>query len=143
MYTYNYPMTALTVDALVVAGSGARRAILLINRGKEPFRGMWALPGGFINMDETLEQACIRELYEETELALKSMRQFRTFDAVDRDPRQRTISVVYYDFISEEAEVTANDDAQTAGWFSLDNLPQLAFDHAEIIEQFKVEFLKN
>lgn len=136
MYCYDYPRAALTVDALVIARLGNDWKILLINRKNEPFKNMWALPGGFVNMDETLEQACIRELHEETGLKPESMQQFRVFDAIDRDPRQRTLSVVFSVFLLDAAEVNGGDDAQKAAWFPLDNLPPLAFDHAEIIEQF-------
>jgi 8-oxo-dGTP diphosphatase len=136
MYTYAYPRPALTVDAIVVAGEPGNYWLLLIERKKEPFIGRWALPGGFVDMDETLEHACIRELKEETGLELETMKQFRVFDAIGRDPRHRTISVVFYAFISEKQAVTGSDDAEKAEWFPLDKLPPLAFDHSEIMELF-------
>jgi 8-oxo-dGTP diphosphatase len=136
MYTYQYPRAALTVDAIVVAGETGNQQILLIQRGKEPFKGYWALPGGFIEMDETLEQACIRELFEETGVRLEAMNQFYAFDAIGRDPRHRTISVVYYCFLKEIVEAVGNDDAANAQWFSIRNLPDLAFDHQTIILKF-------
>jgi 8-oxo-dGTP diphosphatase len=136
MYTYTYPRPALTVDAIVMAGEPDSYWILLIERKKDPFAGQWALPGGFIDMDETLEAACIRELKEETGLELTNMGQFRVFDAIGRDPRHRTISVVFYAFISDKQYVTGLDDAERAEWFPLDNLPTLAFDHREIVELF-------
>jgi len=136
-YTYAYPRPALTVDALILAGKPENRKVLLIRRGKEPFIGKWALPGGFVDMEETLEQACLRELREETGLILPHLSQFRVFDAPDRDPRHRTISVVFYGFTDHPGSVAGGDDAAEAGWFSLTDLADLAFDHREIIEAFK------
>jgi len=138
-YSYAYPRPALTVDALVFAGSGPDRRILLIKRGKAPFQGMWALPGGFVDMEETLEQACLRELEEETGLRLGKMEQFRVFDAVDRDPRHRTISVVFYALLPEPVSVCGGDDAAEARWFPLIDCPPLAFDHRIIIDMFMAE----
>ena len=137
MYTYPYPRAALTVDAIVYVRKDKETFVLLIQRGREPFLYQWALPGGFINMDETLEAACIRELEEETGLKVKQMKQFKAYDAVDRDPRHRTISVIYSTELKEIEPVSGNDDAAQAKWFSLDNLPQLAFDHQLILEEFK------
>lgn len=136
MYTYRYPRPALTVDAIVYIKEDDSYFILLIQRGQEPFIGKWALPGGFINIDERLEEACIRELKEETGLHLKQMEQFKTFDAIDRDPRGRTISVVYYAEVSEKIAVKGGDDAENAEWFSLLNLPAMAFDHYDILKEF-------
>ncbi len=137
MYTYQYPRAALTVDAIVFVKERNSTFVLLIQRGKEPFIHQWALPGGFINMDETLEVACIRELEEETRLKVDHMSQFKTYDAIDRDPRHRTISVVYLAELNEKKSVAGNDDAAQADWFSLDELPELAFDHAEILNDFR------
>lgn len=139
MYTYQYPRPALTVDAIVIS---PQKSVLLIERGREPFKGKWALPGGFINMDETLEIACRRELEEETGLRVGELKQFRTFDAVDRDPRHRTISVLFYSFLEEELVPLAGDDAAKVQWFSLSHIPELAFDHQLILEEFKNEILK-
>lgn len=136
MYTYTYPRPALTVDAIVIAKKNGRQQILLIQRGREPFAGVWALPGGFIEMEETLEQACIRELSEETGVRLDSVKQFHTFDAVDRDPRHRTISVVFYAFLNEITKAEGSDDAINAAWFPVEKLPALAFDHQLIISKF-------
>ena len=135
MYTYKYPRAALTVDAIVFVKSEIT-SVLLIERGREPFRNKWALPGGFVDMDETLECACIRELEEETGLQVEKMQQFRTYDAIDRDPRHRTISVVYSVEMEEQEPVTGSDDAVQAKWFSIDDLPELAFDHADILADF-------
>lgn len=136
MYTYNYPRAALTVDAIVFYRTENTPRILLIERGREPFKNKWALPGGFIEMDETLENACIRELEEETGLLVEKMNQFRAYDAVDRDPRHRTISVVFSVELENEKPVKGSDDASNADWFSMDELPELAFDHAQILADF-------
>lgn len=136
MYTYKYPRAALTVDAIVFVKSGKETSVLLIERGREPFKNRWALPGGFIEMDETLEQACIRELEEETGLQIEKMQQFGAYDAINRDPRHRTISVVYSVELKEQKPVKGSDDAAQAKWFSLEDLPDLAFDHADILADF-------
>ena len=136
MYIYKYPRPALTVDAIVYCRENGNPLILLIQRGQPPFKDKWALPGGFVNKNELLETACKRELYEETGLQLEKMNQFRTFDAIDRDPRHRTISVVFSAMVDEKTEVNGGDDAAQAGWFPFDHLPELAFDHRMIIGDF-------
>ncbi|WP_319228794.1 NUDIX hydrolase [Draconibacterium orientale] len=136
MFTYKYPRAALTVDAIVFVKSETTISVLLIERGREPFKNKWALPGGFVDLDETLEKACIRELEEETGLQVEKMQQFRAYDAIDRDPRHRTISVVYSVQLAGKMPVKGNDDAAQAKWFSIDDLPELAFDHAEILNDF-------
>jgi len=136
MYTYNYPRAALTVDAIVFTKKGSNVSVLLIERGHEPFKNKWALPGGFIEMDETLETACKRELYEETGLKVEKMTQFKTYDAIDRDPRHRTISVVYFAELNEQQQVKGGDDASKAEWFQVTDLPELAFDHRQILDEF-------
>jgi 8-oxo-dGTP diphosphatase len=140
-YVYAYPRPALTVDALIVAREKGEWHLLLIRRGKEPYMDHWALPGGFVNMDETLEEACRRELEEETGLHCSKMEQFRVFDALGRDPRHRTISVAFYAMLPQVCEVKGMDDASEAGWFSLSELPDLAFDHREIIMEFRLHVL--
>lgn len=134
--TYEYPRPALTVDALVLTGKHGERRILLIRRAREPFKNLWALPGGFVDMEETLCHAVCRELEEETGISLKEMEQFRVFDAIGRDPRHRTISVVFYKWLPDPFPVKGGDDASEAAWFSLTELPSLAFDHGEIIGEF-------
>ena len=136
MYTYQYPRAALTVDAIVFTQKNNETYVLLIQRGHEPFKGKWALPGGFVNMDETLEEACIRELFEETGLEMAAMKQFKAYDAIHRDPRHRTISVVFSAETNEKKEVSGGDDAARADWFPVTDLPQLAFDHAQILSEF-------
>jgi 8-oxo-dGTP diphosphatase len=135
MYTYKYPRPALTVDAIVVKPKSQQ--LLLIQRGIEPFKDQWALPGGFVEMDELLADACRRELMEETNLDVSGLTQFVVADKVDRDPRGRTISVVFYGYVAEDAVVKEGDDAQKASWFPIDQLPELAFDHAGIIANFR------
>ena len=136
-FTYKYPRAALTTDAIVfVKEKNSNTYILLIQRGREPFLNKWALPGGFIELEETLETACKRELFEETALRVDKMYQFKTYDAIDRDPRHRTISVVYSAELKNKENVCGNDDASDAQWFPIDKLPELAFDHRQIIQEF-------
>jgi 8-oxo-dGTP diphosphatase len=139
MYTYQYPRPAVTVDAILIS---KQQSVLLIERGREPFKGKWALPGGFIEMDESLEVACLRELEEETGIRVGELKQFKAYGAVDRDPRHRTISVLFYAFTDEELIACAGDDAAKAKWFPINELPELAFDHHLILEEFKKEILR-
>ena len=136
MYTYKYPRPALTVDSIVFTKEKDSISVLLIQRGREPFKNKWALPGGFVNMDELLETACRRELEEETGLKVARMEQFKAYDAIDRDPRHRTISVVFSAELSVKQEVKGGDDAAHAKWFQISGLPELAFDHQQILEEF-------
>jgi 8-oxo-dGTP diphosphatase len=138
MFTYSYPRPAVTVDAILIS---KQNSILLIERGRDPFKGKWALPGGFIDMDEELETACRRELEEETGLRVGELKQFRAFGGVNRDPRHRTISVLFYAFTEDELAACAGDDAAKAQWFPLDQLPELGFDHGQILAEFKAEIL--
>jgi len=138
MYSYNYPRPAVTVDAILVS---PQHSVLLIERGRDPFKGKWALPGGFIEMDEELDVACRRELEEETGLRVGELKQFRAYGGVNRDPRHRTISVLFYAFTDDELIANAGDDAAKAQWFPLNQLPELAFDHEQIINEFKAEIL--
>jgi 8-oxo-dGTP diphosphatase len=136
MYSYKYPRPALTVDALVYVNVDNLSHVLLVQRGIEPFKGKWALPGGFVDMDELLEAACRRELKEETGLEVEKMLQFKTFDAIERDPRHRTISVVFSVELPEKVKVQGDDDAAGAEWFAVNNLPELGFDHRDILGEF-------
>lgn len=127
----------VTVDIIVINRVNDKYKILLIRRGKDPFKGYWALPGGFVDMDEELDVAASRELKEETNLENLELLQFKTFGTLGRDPRGRTISVIYYAITDNLLHQTAaGDDAALAEWFDIDNLPILAFDHKAIIEDF-------
>ncbi len=142
-FTYDYPRPMVTVDAAVFRKNEGKTEILLIRRGHYPFEGMWALPGGFLDMDETLEEAILRELEEETGLKGVSLQQLHTFSEINRDPRGRTISVTFYGVaIDIGTKVKGGDDAEEARWFSVDDLPELAFDHIESITMAlkKIEF---
>ena len=132
-YIYKYPRPAVTADAVVITKEPIPQ-VLLIERGDEPFKGHWAFPGGFMNMDETTEACAIRKLKEETGLELDNPKQIGTYSEIDRDPRGRTISVVYLFEIESEREVTGQDDAAKAQWWDIKELPELAFDHKEILE---------
>lgn len=135
-YTYEYPRPALTTDAVVFDNSGKELKVLLIQRKKSPFQGYWAFPGGFVEMNETLETCAARELKEETGLKDIQLHQFHTFGEVDRDPRGRTVSVVYYGFTKTgQQSIEADDDAMAAQWFPISYLPKLAFDHHKILNK--------
>lgn len=140
-FTYQYPRPAYTTDALLISKEAESNYVLLIQRGIEPFKGSWALPGGFVNMDEDILTACARELEEETHLSGISLKQFYTFGAINRDPRHRTISTVFYSILNSRLPVQGGDDAANAQWFDMCKLPHLAFDHAMIIEKFRKEKL--
>ena len=124
----------LTVDALVFTKGTDGWQLLLVRRKNEPNKGMWAFPGGFVEDDEELEAAAIRELHEETGLLLSSMTQLHTFGKVGRDPRGRTVSVVYYAFTNEAHKVEGADDAAEAAWINIKDITALAFDHMEILD---------
>lgn len=132
MYTYEYPRPMLTADCVVV---NPRSEVLLIRRGNEPFRGCWALPGGFMEMDETIERCAVRELQEETGILVDESRAVLVgvFSRPGRDPRGRTVTVAYRVDLEEEVDVKGSDDAAEARWFPLAALPPLAFDHSEVI----------
>ena len=132
-YTYKYPRPAVTADCVVLTKESVPQ-VLLIERGFDPFKGCWAFPGGFLNMDETTEQCAIRELEEETGLKLNELHQIGAYSKVDRDPRGRTITVAYLAIIDAPVAVTGQDDAAKAQWFPIDDLPPLAFDHEDIMQ---------
>lgn len=142
-YTYKYPRPAVTADCIVIT-RGAEPKVLLIQRGGEPFKGGWAFPGGFMNMDETTEQCAIRELEEETGLQVTELHQIGAYSKVDRDPRGRTITVAYLVIVDHPIAVTGQDDAAKAQWFPIDALPSLAFDHEDIMQDalnaYKIQF---
>ena len=122
----------MTGDCIVITKE-ANAKVLLIQRGDEPYKGCWAFPGGFMNMDETTEQCAIRELEEETGLKVNEVHQIGAYSKVDRDPRGRTITVAYLAIIDSPISVLGQDDAAKAEWWPLSALPQLAFDHNDII----------
>ena len=132
-YTYKYPRPAVTADCIVITREAEPR-VLLIQRGIDPYKGCWAFPGGFMNMDETTEQCAIRELEEETGLRVSDIHQIGAYSKVDRDPRGRTITVAYLAIVDEPIAVIGQDDAAKAEWFPLSALPELAFDHADIMQ---------
>ncbi len=135
MYQYKYPHPALTTDVVIFTIRDKELKLLLIMRGGEPYRGKWALPGGFVNLDEDLETGARRELAEETGIEDVYLEQLYTFGAVERDPRERVITVAYYALIpSEQIQLRAATDAEAVGWFSMHELPPLAFDHKHIME---------
>jgi 8-oxo-dGTP diphosphatase len=126
---------ALTVDCVVFGFDEAALKVLLIERDAEPFRGKWALPGGFVRADESLEEAARRELQEETGITRLFLEQLFTFGDVDRDPRERVVTVAYYALVKlSDHRVRAASDATRAAWFAVDDLPALAFDHAAIVD---------
>lgn len=131
-YTYNYPRPALTVDCLIFRKKTDLQ-ILLIQRKYDPFKDNWALPGGFVEIDEDLIDAANRELEEETNLKNIELFQLQTFGKPGRDPRGRTISVAFWGIHHEQSEIEAGDDAKNVGWFDINQLPVLAFDHEHIL----------
>ena len=135
-YTYEYPRPAVTADCVVITKENEPQ-VLLIQRGNEPFKGCWAFPGGFMNMDETTEQCAVRELEEETGLKVTEIKQIGAYSRVDRDPRGRTITVAYLAIIDKVENVKGLDDAAKAQWFPLSDLPKLAFDHEKIMKDAK------
>ncbi len=133
-YCYKYPHPAVTTDCVIFGFDGMRLNVLLIERGIEPYKGRWAFPGGFLNMDETAEEGARRELKEETNLTAEYIEQFHTFSDPDRDPRERIITIAYLALVKLQT-VEGGDDAAKAQWFPLDKIPQLAFDHDLILRK--------
>jgi len=132
-YCYDHPRPALTVDIVLFHRSGVDIEVLLIKRGREPFKGRWAFPGGFVDEDESLEAAAARELREETGLHGIKLEQLAAFGDPGRDPRGHTVSVVFYGTVSNRRAAIAADDAAEAKWHSASHLPKLAFDHRKIL----------
>ena len=134
MYQYEYPHPAVTTDVVIFTVREKTLKLLLVKRAGEPYQGKWALPGGFVRLDEDLEATARRELEEETGVSGVYLEQLYTFGRVDRDPRERVITVAYYALIpSDKVELKATTDAEAVGWFSMDELPPLAFDHDAIV----------
>jgi 8-oxo-dGTP diphosphatase len=132
---YEFPRPALTVDCVVFGLDDQDLKVLLIQRDLEPFAGKWALPGGFVHEEETLEEAARRELAEETGLTRVFLEQLYTFGDPGRDPRERVVTVAYYALVNiRDHKVQASTDARNAAWFAVTDLPSLAFDHDYILE---------
>jgi 8-oxo-dGTP diphosphatase len=141
-YTYEHPHPAVTVDIAVFTITAGRLAVVLVRRAAWPHAGKWALPGGFVGIDESLKRAAWRELREETGLKAGYLEQLGAFGRPDRDPRERVITVVYIALAAaERIDLLAGSDAQEARLFCLDELPELAFDHARIL-QLAIERLR-
>jgi 8-oxo-dGTP diphosphatase len=130
-YVYDWPRPMVTVDAIVFNTSGDSPKLLLIKRGNEPFKGKWAFPGGFVDMDEELENAAARELAEETGLTGVKLTQLQAFGKCGRDPRGRNISVMFIG-ITKDSKIKGGDDAAEAKWFDIDKLPDMGFDHNDV-----------
>lgn len=134
-YSYRYPHPAVTTDVVIFTIRDQELNVLLIRRASEPFRDCWALPGGFVNIDEDLEDCAKRELQEETGITGVYLEQLYSFGTPDRDPRERVISVAYYAMVpSGQINIHAASDAKEVAWFQLINLPALAFDHKVIVD---------
>lgn len=131
-YCYKYPHPSVTADCVIFGFDGVSIKVLLIQRGIEPYKGKWAFPGGFMQIDETVEECARRELEEETGLKNASVEQFYTFSDVNRDPRERVITVAHYALV-RLSEVKGGDDAASAQWFAENEIPSLAFDHDRIL----------
>lgn len=126
---------SVTTDCVIFYSNENEHKVLLVKRKADPFKGKWALPGGFLEEDEPLETGAKRELQEETGLKIEKLKQLKAFGTPGRDPRGRTISIVFYGRVTSEEKVEGSDDAAEAGWFNLKDLPSLAFDHAEILQE--------
>lgn len=131
-YCYRYPHPAVTTDCVIFTFHERALKVLLIRRGIEPYKGMWALPGGFMRIDESAEEGAIRELLEETGYRAAYIRQFHTFSAPGRDPRERVVTIAFFALV-RWARVRGGDDAAEACWTPVNSVPQLAFDHSEIL----------
>lgn len=138
-YTYEYPHPAVTTDIVIFTVRDAKLNVLLIKRAAEPYKESWALPGGFVRIDEHVDDCAKRELFEEAGLDNVYLEQLYTFGKPNRDPRERVISVAYYTLTpSEGLALKAGTDAADAGWYPIEDLPEVAFDHAEIIETARI-----
>ena len=131
-YVYKYPRPAVTADCIVFSRY-PKPQVLLIRRGNEPFKGEWAFPGGFLNMDETVQECARRELEEETGLVVQDIHLVGVYSRLGRDPRGHTVTPAFLSIMDYPLDVCGGDDAAQAQWFPLNQLPVLAFDHGEII----------
>jgi 8-oxo-dGTP diphosphatase len=133
-YTYDWPRPMVTVDAAVFSFSKNQVRLLLIKRANEPFKNKWALPGGFVDMNEDLADAAMRELTEETGLVGVKLEQLRAFGKIGRDPRGRNISVVFFGIAESKTRIKAADDAKEANWIDINKLPPMGFDHDDVVK---------
>jgi len=134
-YSYKYPRPSLTVDAVVFGLDETELKVLLIRRSQEPFQGQWAIPGGFMDLDESADVAVQRKLQEETGIKDLFLEQLYTFSSVDRDPRERVVSIAYFALVRpDKLQLASHSEAGDISWFSLSELPALAFDHGHILE---------
>ena len=133
-YQYKYEHMAVTTDCVIFTFEDRRLKVLLVRRGAEPYKGQWAFPGGFLRIDESAKEGALRELREETALEPSAIEQLGVFSDVDRDPRERVITIAWYALV-KPTEVVGGDDAAEAAWFPVDDLPTLAFDHAKIFKE--------
>jgi len=142
-YIYDWPRPMVTVDAVVFTFFRNKARLLLVNRKNEPFKGKWALPGGFVGIDEELDEAAARELAEETGLVAVPLEQMHTFGNVGRDPRGRQITIAFMGIATKgQNKIKAGDDAAEVRWFDIEKLPKdMAFDHNEVVK-FAIEKLK-
>jgi len=136
LYAYRWPRASVTADAVLFAEKDGQMYVLLIQRGNDPYKGYWAFPGGFLNMDETVARCAERELEEETGIVLTGMQLVGIYSDVERDPRGRVITAAYA-AMTTMPEATAADDAAAAKWWPLNELPPLAFDHDKILVDAK------
>jgi 8-oxo-dGTP diphosphatase len=135
-FCYEYARAALSADCVLFGFDGYHLYILLVERGKEPFKGQWAFPGGFMGMEETIRECALRELKEETGVVPAYLEQLHTFSQIDRDPRGRVITVAYIAMLRmDDYNLVAGDDAADAFWFKVEDAPPLSFDHDRILEK--------
>ncbi len=140
LYCYEHPRPSVATDIIICTKQSPYK-VLLIKRKNRPFQDMWALSGGFMDMNENLIETAKRELYEETGIVLNDLTFFGIYDQPDRDPRGRTIGIVYYAFVNENITFKAGDDAKFAQWHYINELPELAFDHNKILNDFQEKIL--
>lgn len=137
-YCYQYPHPAVTTDIVVFTIRDSKLKLLLIRRKGDPFKGKWALPGGFIGIDEDILDCAKRELAEETGVSGVYLEQLYTFGSPQRDPRERVISIAYYALIpSDQIQLQAATDAEAVDWFAMDEIPELGFDHRQMVSKAK------
>lgn len=139
-YTYKYSRPAVTVDLALFTNFNKEYKVLLIKRKNDPYKGSWALPGGFVDENESPDDALIRESKEEISADLEDFFQFKTYGTPGRDPRGHTVSIVYVSFCKNKIKLKAGDDASEYSWFEIDKLPELSFDHKEILDEIVLTF---